>query len=248
MRIGLPSDYYYKYIFLSFVLLAISVPSDLAANEETKYIVLEDFEQSAPSGLPDGWAWRQKDADKAKHYEIREENGFHYLAAQDKGGSVTLGKKIEWDLHKYPYISFRWRAHQLPNGGDQRFDNTADSAAAIYIIYYKVFGLLPKIIKYVWSSTQPVGAAFLRKGIGRSWVIVAESGEEHLGTWRTYVFDVRRAYQEIFGKDPPRYAIGLALLTDANDTKSSAAADYDDIRAVSSADANSGIRQIVKIE
>lgn len=248
MSIGFRPDINRHNILFSIVLLAIVFSLNVNAKDEIQFLVLEDFEQSVLAGLPDGWVWKQKDNDKYKPYEIRVENDYRYLAAQDHGESVILGKKIKWDLQKYPFISFRWRVHQLPAGGDQRFSNTADSAAAIYIIYYKVLGLLPRTIKYVWSSTQPVGAAFLREGIGRPWVVVAESSEDNLGEWRTYVFNARSAYRETFGKEPPRYAIGLALLSDANATKSRAVADYDDIRALSHADSNSGIRQILKIK
>ncbi|MFQ5708240.1 MAG: DUF3047 domain-containing protein [bacterium] len=212
------------------------------------YVVLEDFERYKVGKFPKGWHWRKKDRKKHKPYVIREENGNKYLAAEDNGESVILGKDIKWNLKKYPYVSFRWRAHILPKGGDERYGETVDSAAGIYFVFRKKFGLIPESIKYVWSTTLPVGSAMRRSGTGKPWMVVAESGDEHLGEWRTYVFNAYEAYKKTFGGRPPSRPIGLGILTDANSTHSKAYADYDDIRALKHADADSGIKKILKAE
>lgn len=213
-----------------------------------EYVVLEDFESSPVGDLPQGWDWKDKDADRPKPYEIREEDGNRYLAARDEGESVILGKKIRWDLDEYPYVSFRWRVHEIPEGGDERYDDTVDSAAGIYFTYKsKAFGLIPVSVKYVWSSTLPVGAATRREGVGKPWQIVADSGTEGLGEWHTYVFDLRAAYRDTFGGNPPDRPIGIGVLSDANSVDARAYADYDDIRALRSAgpDVTSGVEQIL---
>jgi hypothetical protein len=111
------------------------------------------------------------------------------------------------------------------------------------------FGLVPESIKYVWSSTLPVGSAMRRSGIGRPWMVVAESGEDELGKWNTYVFNLYEAYKATFGGDPPEVTAGIGILSDANSTKSKAYADYDDILALKHADVvSSEISQILDAE
>jgi hypothetical protein len=213
------------------------------------YVTLEDFETCELNALPRRWGWKDNDGDKHKPYLVKEENGNKYLEARDTGESVILGKDIKWNLKEYPYVSFRWRGHALPEGGDERFDKSVDSAAGVYFTFKMKFGLIPESVKYVWSTTLPVGSAMRRSGIGRPWMIVAESADENLGEWRTYVFNLYEAYQKTFGGDPPEVTSGIGVLSDANSTHSKAFADYDDIRAVKKADfTNSGITTILDAE
>ncbi len=212
------------------------------------YVVLEDFETSELGGLPLDWTWKKQDDEKDKPYEIREEKGNRFLAAEDQGESVILGKDIKWDLERYPYISFKWRVHHIPEGADERFNKKVDSAAGIYIIYSKKLGLIPESVKYVWSSTLPVGAAMRRSGTGRPWMVVAETGDQNLGVWRTYVFNVYEAYKKTFGGKPPDVSIAIGILSDANSMNSKAYADYDDIIALKNANADSGVKEFLKAE
>ena len=220
----------------------------IAELKDSDYVVLEDFEGNSIGQLPKDWTWRDKDRNKHKPYKIKEENGNKYLAAEDTGESVILVKETRWNIKKYPYISFRWRAKELPEGGDERFGPTNDSGAAIYITYNKTLLRIPKSVKFVWSTTLPVGSATKRSGIGRPWNVVVESGPENLGEWRTYVLNAYEAYQKTFGGNPPDRPLGIGILSDANSSHSKAYSDYDDIRALRHADADSGIKNILKGE
>ncbi|HEX9652234.1 MAG TPA: DUF3047 domain-containing protein, partial [bacterium] len=230
------------------ILDKLSLSSLIAELSGQDYVVLEDFESSELGGLPRGWTWKKQDDEKNKPYEIREENGSRYLAAEDQGESVILGKDVKWDLKKYPYISFKWRVHAIPEGADERFHKKIDSAAGIYIIYDKKLGLIPESVKYVWSATLPVGSAMRRSGTGRPWMVVADSGDDNLGVWRTYVFNAYEAYKKTFGGNPPDIPIAIGILSDANSMKSKAYADYDDIIALKNANADSGIKEFLKAE
>lgn len=239
----------YYHALASELLEQYSFPYLVAGLGEYPFVVLEDFESSLVGDLPVRWTWRGRDDDKRKPYRVlQEEDGNKYLQATDEGESVILGKDIKWDLSKYPYVSFRWRVHEIPEGADERFDETVDSAAGIYFVYRKVLGKIPRSVKYVWSSTLPVGSATRRDGAGKPWMIVAESGTERMGEWHTYVFDLREAYGKTFGGRPPDKPIGIGILSDANSTKSHAYADYDEIRALRTADrgVTSGVERILK--
>lgn len=220
----------------------------IAELNEDDYVILENFEGGEVGQLPPGWTWKKSDNDKNKPYKIVEENGNKYLQARDNGESVILGKEVKWNLRKYPYISFRWRVHKIPAGGDERYGKTNDSAAAVYIIYKKKFGLIPESVKFLWSTTLPVGAYTRRSGTGRPWNIVVESGEKHLGEWRTYTFNAYEAYKKTFGGKPPDRPVGIAILSDANSTHSQAYADYDDIMVLKKANADSGARKHLQAE
>lgn len=220
----------------------------VAELSESGYVVLEDFEGNQVNTLPAGWEWKSKDNDKNKPYTIKIEGGNKYLQATDEGESVIMGKDIKWNIKKYPYISFRWRAHKLPPGGDERYGKTVDSAAGIYFTCNAKLGLIPESVKYVWSTTLPVGSAMRRSGIGKPWMVVADSGDEHLNKWRTHVFNLYEAYKKTFGDDPPDKTVGVGILSDANSVHAKAYADYDDFRALKEADAGSGVLKILEAE
>ncbi len=248
LKIGKNSILSHYYSYCKKVLKKYSFEYLIGELGEYGYVVLENFEGSDADALPRGWSWKSKDNEKRKPYLVRSENDNKYLEATDEGESVILGKNVKWNLRKYPYVSFKWRAHRIPEGGDERFGKTVDSAAGLYFTYKKKLGLIPESVKFVWSSTLPVGSTMIRSGIGRPWMVVAETGKDHLGEWRTYVFNLYEAYKKTFGGKPPKGALGVGILSDANSLKSFAYADYDDIRAVKEADAGSGVLKILKAE
>jgi len=222
---------------------------DVEVQGNGAFAVLEDFESMVVGEFPDGFDIRDSDKDLEMPYRVREENGNKYLEARDEGQSVILGREICWDLEKYPYISFRLRVNEIPVGGDERYDDTVDSAAGIYVTYRKkAFGKIPESVKYVWSSTLPVGGATIRQGIGRPWQIVVGSGEEGLGEWQTFTFDLRESYRKTFRSKPPKRPVGIGILSDANSMNSRAYADYDDIRLLSEApaDVTGGVTEILR--
>jgi hypothetical protein len=222
-----------------------SLPYLLAELRGSNHVVLEDWSEGKVGKIPFHWRSRDNDSGKRRPYAIREEEDMRYLAADDRGESVVLGKEVRWNLRKYPYLSFRWRARLLPENGDERLGSTNDSAAAVTVIFKVKYGVIPFSVKYVWSSTLPVGAAVRREGIGKPWVVVADSGGESLGEWRSHIFNVYEAYRKTYGGDPPEGTVGIAILTDANATLSAASADYGEIRALREADAGSGVREIL---
>ncbi len=193
-------------------------------------IVIEDFDSSDLGGFPLSWkAWRGDDGLARNSYSIREENGNRYLHAADDGSSIIIRKQLsEWDANEFPVLSWRWRARVLPAGGDERIGSRNDSSVAVYVVLDQNFVGVPKTLKYVWSTTLPVGTYHRRDGIGRPHVIVLESGEEKLGQWVEESVDVHADYVRIFGKKPPRKAVGIGILTDGNATGTDSQGDYDD--------------------
>ncbi len=193
-------------------------------------IIIEDFDNSDIGGFPLTWkAWRGDDNLARNMYTVREENGNRYLHAAEDGSSTIIHKQLsEWDANEYPVLSWRWRARVLPKDGDERIGSRNDSSVAVYVVLDQNFIGVPKTLKYVWSTTLPVGTYHRRDGIGRPHVIVLESGEEKLGRWVEESVDVHADYVRIFGKKPPRKAVGIGILTDGNATGTDSQGDYDD--------------------
>lgn len=231
--------------FLYFTILVLNA----SAFADDTILVLENFSDNKVGSLPKNWKSHSSEGDRKPPYQIKQEKGKKFLSAQDNGESVSLAKEVDWDINKYPYISFKWRATQLPKGGDARRGDTADNGVSVSIIYKKILFKIPQQVKYVWSTTLPVASAFQRRGIGRPWIIVAESGSKNLGSnWRTYTFNAKEAYSKTFGGKPPKNPLAIVILSDANNTKSKAFGDYSDIVVMKSANTDSGIKKILKLD
>ncbi len=59
-------------------------------------------------------------------------------------------------------------------------------------------------------------------------MVVVDSGEEHIGKWRTHQRNIYDDYIEIYGEAPPPVG-GLAIMTDSDDTGESAVAYFGNI-------------------
>lgn len=210
--------------------LLLAAAGVLAQEEGTDYLVLEDFSGTPVGQLPKDWTWRDRDEEKPKPYVVEGAEGRRYLVARDTGSSVILGKQVKWNPLVYPILTWCWRVNALPPGGDERYDRTNDSAAGLYVIFSTNWLAVPRQIKYVWSTTLEEGTSGRRNRVARPFFVVVESGERHLGKWAFEQADLVADHQRFYGKTPPDRTMGLAILTDANSTRSYAEAFYAGLR------------------
>lgn len=72
-------------------------------------------------------------------------------------------------------------------------------------------------LMYVWDHRHPVGTLLRHPRTDRVRMLVVASGETGLGRWVDIERDIAADYVQAFG-EPPVRLIGLALMTDANNT------------------------------
>jgi hypothetical protein len=212
--------------------------------------VFDDFSSAAEGEFPSTWQWRlenasgdvakaRKDGVDISRWVVRSDAGNKYLHVRDEyrpGPTVSLfiqTDKSGWRLSEHPVLSWRWRVNEIPPGADERYTETNDTPASVAVVYGTRFPFTPIVIRWVWSSTLPVGAVAYRPGRGRPYIIVVGSGSDRLGEWVTVERNLVEDYRAIFGKEPPDEPKGIQLSTDANRTVGAASdADYDDFRAL----------------
>jgi hypothetical protein len=228
-------------VFLSilvFMLLMIFPVFSKAPNRT----IIDTFE-TYNNNIFDTWLLRDDPvSDAARIYSIRAENKNKFLHAETTGGSIQIAKKVSWDLKIHPVLYWKWRVNRLPEGANEDARGKNDSAAAIYVVFPRKHIPLVSwkyqpinVIKYVWSTTLPVGQIVqkqkekLETTIYEGRFIVLRSGKKDAGTWILEKRNVLEDYKKAFGTSPRYTPILVAILTDSNDTKSTASADYDDI-------------------
>jgi hypothetical protein len=205
---------------LAFILLVLVCLPAFAAN------VIDDFEKYHDGDFPSSWrTWPFQRGKAEQIYKVASENGNKYLHADDAAGlSIQIMRNFDWNLSNYPKFSWKWRAKKLPVGAVESDPEKNDSACGVYVVISKA---RQEMMKYVWSTTLPVGTVYEKKP-GKAYIIVADTGPSKLNTWQTHTVNVAEDYKKYFKKDLDKEPAGIAVLTDSNATLQGAACDYDD--------------------
>jgi len=211
-------------------LLMLLATGGHARAQTTDCIVLESFASSSVGAFPAGWAVRAEEGRPA--YMVQEEDGRRFLRSVARGIGVQAGIRREWDLQRYPVLAWWWRPMEFPAGADERAKATNDSALAVYVLVASSGLLGPKAVKYIWSEKVPAGTR-LSSNFGQTQVRVIESGTIRRGEWVEARVNALRDFRAYFNESGIPIPAGIAVLTDADDTRSSAKGDYADFRACS---------------
>lgn len=206
----------------------LGMPSLGTADEQPmngQIISLDTFDTYQPASFPGQWVVRGDETTAKAVYSVAEEGGNRFLRAYADKRDVQIGISRSIQPKEFPALQWRWRVKQLPTGADERAEKTNDSAAAVYVVFDST--LLPRAIKYVWSSILPVGTRMKSPVYWRSRVVVLQCGNAHVDEWQQEVINYYQDYKDFFGEEPGK-VIGIAVLTDSDTTKSVAEAHYDD--------------------
>lgn len=84
-------------------------------------------------------------------------------------------------------------------------------------------------LMYVWCNRRPVESVIVNPRTDRVRKLVLESGSAHVNQWRHYQRDLRADFEKAFG-EPPGALVGIAIMTDSDNTRSQVRAWYGDIR------------------
>ena len=87
--------------------------------------------------------------------------------------------------------------------------------------------ILPRIIKYMWSSVVPAGARFTHPLYSRARVVIVRSGALEPGKWFEGKINLYEDYKQSFNAEPGKVQV-IALMSSSDSTNSVAGVDYDD--------------------
>jgi len=203
--------------------LAQSPPTP-APTEGCRLVV--EYQDTVVGEFPKGWQARD-DAARAT-YRVVGEGDLRFIRGTAEGTGSQMGREFAWDATKEPILSWRWRPRVFPTGSDERDSARNDSPLVVYTVF-GASSAMTRSLKYVWSRVVPTGTTL---GTGRVRAIVLRTGPPPDEGWVTETVNVRRDYERLFGEAPPR-ARGIAVLTDADQTKSRAVGDYGEFRVCS---------------
>lgn len=195
--------------------------------------VIDDFSQVPLGAFPEGWTTPDGDdlapARESESFRVVEADGQHVLHARYVGKAFTLGHGVpDWDLQRYPIVSWRWRALRLPRP-DANLEFDEDAAASVQAVWLIGLPFFVRTMRFTWSSTLAAGSRAQAR-LGHDQLVVLRSGMRGEGGWHTEYVNLLANYQSFYGLEDSTAPTGIALLTDADDTASQAEAYYADFR------------------
>ena len=182
-------------------------------------------------------------------YQVVEgEAGKFWVKAESEASASALIREIQFDPKAYPILRWRWKVDNVIQKGDERKKEGDDYAARVYVNFrYNpdqatawerlkygfvrgIYGSYPPkaALNYIWANRLPREKSADNVYTDRAKMIAVESGSGRIGTWVDEERNIYQDYVSLFGEEPPE-VIGIAIMTDTDDTKEKAVAYYADI-------------------
>jgi len=211
---------------LSLALLAGVLLTGAAA----KGIVRVDNWEAVAPGPVDLSVWRVYPFTESAKFKFAPavvvDDGRRALQLRTDSESMRIGRAVKVDVKKTPWLSWEWKALDLPERGDVRDPKLNDQAARIMLMFEGMKGIL-----YIWDTVSPVGTESRpdELEIFERVLIVVRSGPSGLGQWMRERRDVNADYRRIFG-DAPRPIKWVGFEAHSNDTRSHSAVLFGSVR------------------
>ena len=212
-------------------------------------------EPCTPRALDVGAAdagWRHKPLSKLKNdtvYTVVQENGHAVLQARADASASAYVAIFNAPMDGHARLAWRWKTDALVEGADNRDKRREDAPLRVMLAFdgdrgtlpdaerkrferaKRLFGTEPPyaLLMYIWSDHVPVGTVIPSAHTSQVKMLVVASGAQGLGQWQSVERRVADDYQQAFGAAPGPL-IGVAVMTDTDNTRGKASGSYADIR------------------
>ena len=208
--------------------------------------------QKARNGMPEGWHfYRIAPYKKNTIYRLENYQGRTVLAANSKTSASGLAVKLRPRSAQNLWLQWEWKAvgaiPQADNADSQRddaplrllvaFDGNKSKLSLKEKLTFEMANLISgqempyATVMYIWSGKNAPNTVLNNAHTSRVKMIVVDSGWGNLGEWHKHERDLAADYKLAYGEAPGN-VIGIALLTDTDNTKSEVRALYGDIELI----------------
>lgn len=177
------------------------------------------------------------------------EDGRRIVRARAESSASLLRQRVRVEPRELAGVEFSWRAASLIADADLTDVDASDSPVRIVLAFdgdharlsarnrlafelaHALTGEAPPFatLIYVWDNKAARETVVHSGRTDRIRKIVVESGAERRGRWLHYRRDIVADYRRAFGEDPGAL-IGIALMTDTDNTRSTIEASYGAVR------------------
>ncbi|MFB2764733.1 DUF3047 domain-containing protein [Marinobacter shengliensis] len=224
--------------------LALLLASPLLMAQES---LLQPF--STMSSLSDGWEPLEfPRIDRHTRYELVTDDGVQVVKATADNSASGLIARLSLEPGESLILRWQWKVSNVFDRGDARKKSGDDYPARIYVAFEfqpdkagfferakrktveVMFGeTLPgNALNYIWANRLPEQSIVANAFTDQTMMVAVNSGPEQTGEWITVERDIVADYREAFGENPPRI-VGVAIMSDADNTGERATAWYRDL-------------------
>tara|TARA_B110000238_G_C16015021_1_gene390625 strand:- start:81 stop:725 length:645 start_codon:yes stop_codon:yes gene_type:complete len=153
----------------------------------------------------------------------------NFIKAEAEGKGSGLGKEVQINLLKTPFINITWKIEKDLSGINENSKKGHDYAARVFVI--KKTGstaLSNRAINYVFSSNNSVGENWPSPYTKKSIDFVLSTTKENLNTWVTVKANVKEDFMKLHDLDVENLS-GVAIMTDTDNSKLKAISYYQNI-------------------
>ncbi len=207
-------------------------------------------ETDAPraSRWTDAWSSFELPGKQATRYMPVQHDRRWVLHATSQRAASVHRRSMHVPSDQVGWLNFSWKVAALIDEGDVRRADTEDAPVRVVLAFdgdparlsarnRMMFDLMQALsgepppfatLMYVWDGRAPIDTLVINERTDRVRQIVVESGPAHVGTWRNYSRDVVADFQRAYGEKPGAL-LGVAVMTDSDNTRSQAEAWYGEI-------------------
>lgn len=234
-------------------LLLVVVPvfalTAFASSPAESDYVLAAFSNMPPGGTVQGWQPLSFNDAPTTQYALVEDGGTTVVRARANRSASGLVRRVTIDPNRFPLLTWRWKVDGVLPKGDVSRKSGDDYPARLYITFdkdpselsftdrvkYRALKALGyddipvRALNYIWANRAAEGRIVPNPYTDWVQMIPVQSGNGNAGRWQIETRDVVRDYRAAFGEDPPPIN-GIAIMSDADNTKGSSTAYYGDMR------------------
>ncbi len=198
-----------------------------------------------------GWQRWTLPGKRATDYAFDPAAGRPAIRADADASASMLRRSLRVDPVQLDRLRFSWRVAELIEAADLHDRDAEDSPVRVVLAFdgdhdrlpareRMIFDLAQALtgerppyatLMYVWDNHAAHETVIPGARSGRVRKIVVESGAAHRGQWRDYERRIADDYRRAFGEEPGPL-IGVALMTDSDNTRSRARAWYGEVQLV----------------
>lgn len=232
---------------------ALAVIAGLAGCASAPAIVDTANVASSPWVSSPGASWEHREFPGKKptqfHYERKD--GRDTVAANSDASASMLRRQTRVEPQDLGRVRFSWLVPALIPDADMARRDAEDAPVRIVLAFdgdrsrlSPRDAMLSELARtltgeempyatlmYVWCNQREPGTVIKNPRTDRIRKLVVESGSARLNQWLDYERDVRADYERVFGEKPGAL-IGVAIMTDSDNTQSHARAWYGPVSLV----------------
>jgi hypothetical protein len=200
---------------------------------------------TSPPAPPDGWQAVALPGKSETRYSWTDKAGRRAVRAVAERSASLWRLKVDVPADRLGEASFSWWVDELIAGASVADPEREDAPARVLFGFAGDVSRLPArtrvmfelaqslsgepppyaTLMYVLDGSAPVDSVVINPRFDRVRKIVLDSGPSSLGRWRDHRRDLAADYRRAFGEEPGAL-VSIAVMTDADNTRSRAAAWY----------------------